>query len=289
MRNLIILALAGFVAQLVDGALGMGYGVTSTSMLLTLGLAPAVVSASVHAGEVVTTLVSGISHWRFGNVDRRLMWRLAFPGAIGAFLGALFLSSIPVHLARPGVSAFLFLLGVVVLVRFLKPGGRALRPRPVSSRLLTPLGLVAGFLDATGGGGWGPVATSTLIARRNSDARKVIGSVDASEFLVALAATAGFAIALGWEGMDLTWVAAIVVGGVFAAPLAAWAVRVLPTEILGVTVGAMILLSNARTILGAFGVEISPAVFFGIFAVPAVAAIAASRLKKEGEAGSPSR
>src|SRR5690606_331274 len=118
MVNLLILALAGFIAQLIDGALGMGYGVTSTTMLLTMGLAPASVSASVHAGEVVTTLISGIAHWRFGNVDREMMWRLGVPGAIGAFCGALFLSSLPVHLARPGVSAFLLILGITVLVRF---------------------------------------------------------------------------------------------------------------------------------------------------------------------------
>lgn len=290
MNNLVILALAGFAAQLIDGALGMGYGVTSTTMLLTMGLAPSIVSASVHAGEVVTTLASALSHWRFGNVDPEMTWRLAVPGAVGAFLGALFLSSLPVHLARPGVSAFLFLLGLVVLLRFVRRG-RAPKtaPRSAPARLLVPLGFIAGFLDATGGGGWGPVSTSTLIARRHSDARKVIGSVDTSEFLVALSATAGFVLALGWEGINFTWVAAIVVGGIFAAPLAAWAVRALPTEVLGVTVGAMILLSNARTILGTFGIDIPLALFFGMFAVPALTAFLLPRLKKARQAGSPSQ
>src|SRR5690606_28000056 len=211
------------------------YGVTSTSMLLVLGMAPAVVSASVHAGEVATTLVSGVAHWRFGNVDPGIVWRLAVPGALGAFAGAFFLAALPIEWARPGVSAFLMVLGVVVLVRFLRADRRRI-PREVSysGRLLTPLGLVAGFLDAAGGGGWGPVATSTLIVRRGADARKVIGSVDASEFLVASAATAGFVLALGWQGINLVWVAAICLGGVFAAPLAAWAVRLLPTQALGV-------------------------------------------------------
>lgn len=290
MNSLVILALAGFAAQLIDGALGMGYGVTSTTMLLSLGLAPSIVSASVHAGEVVTTLVSGLSHWRFGNVDREMTWGLAIPGAAGAFLGAIFLSSLPVHLARPGVSAFLFLLGIVVLVRFLRLDRTPkAAPRPAPAKLLVPLGFVAGFLDATGGGGWGPVSTSTLIARNLSDARRVIGSVDTSEFLVALAATAGFVLALGWEGVNFTWVAAIVAGGIFAAPLAAWAVRALPTEVLGVTVGAMILLSNARTILGTFGVEIPLALFIGVFAVPALAALVLPRLRKARQAGSPSQ
>lgn len=289
MNQLLILAMAGFAAQLIDGALGMGYGVTSTTILLTMGLAPSVVSASVHAGEVVTTLVSGVSHWRFGNVDFGMTWRLAIPGAVGAFLGAIFLTSIPVHLARPAISMFLFLLGVVVLARFARRDRRRERvPSRGPSKLLAPLGFVAGFLDATGGGGWGPISTSTLIARPESDARRVIGSVDASEFLVALSATLGFAVALGWEGIHLPWVAAIVLGGIFAAPLAAWAVRTLPTDLLGVTVGVMIMLSNARTVLGAFGVEVPLALFLGIFAVPVVAAFALPRMRTERRADSPS-
>ena len=286
MNQLLILALAGFAAQLVDGALGMGYGVTSTTMLLTLGLTPSVVSASVHAGEVVTTLVSGLSHWRFGNVDVEMAWRLAIPGAVGAFLGALFLTSLPVHLARPAISVFLFFLGTVVLFRFARLGRKPVRTaEPVrQKKLLAPLGFIAGFLDATGGGGWGPISTSTLIARPQSDARRVIGSVDASEFLVALSATIGFALALGWEGINFIWVAAIVVGGIFAAPLAAWAVRSLPTDVLGVSVGVMIMFSNARTVLDAFGVEVPLALFFGVVAVPPIAAFALPRLRRARQA-----
>lgn len=284
MKNLLILAFAGFVAQLIDGSLGMGYGVTSTTMLLALGLAPAVVSASVHAGEVITTLVSGISHWRFGNVDREMTWRLALPGAVGAFCGAVFLSRLPVHLARPGVSIFLFLLGIVVLFRFARPRKKAHTSRPadprVSSRFLIPLGLIAGFFDATGGGGWGPIATSTLLSRGSQSPRQVVGSVDASEFLVALSATLGFILALGWTQINVAWTLAIVIGGVFAAPLAAWAVRLLPARILGITVGVMILVSNARTILTSLGVEVPLAIFLVLFAIPMLVALASVRWRK---------
>ncbi|HEY8417720.1 MAG TPA: sulfite exporter TauE/SafE family protein [Limnochordales bacterium] len=272
MRSLVILAFAGFLAQLIDGALGMGYGVTSSSMLLALGVAPAVASASVHAGEVVTTLVSGVAHWRFGNVDRGMMWRLGVPGAVGAFLGAWLLTLLPVEAARVGVAGFLFLLGVVVLVRFVRAGRvRLTTSRPLPTGWLVPLGFVAGLLDATGGGGWGPVTTTTLVAREPARARRVIGSVDASEFLVAVSATAGFVMALGWEGISWLWVAAIVLGGAAAAPLAAWLVRKLPLEVLGVTVGAMIILYNARTLLAALGVPVPPGVVLLVFLVPALA------------------
>lgn len=287
MRSLVVMALVGFFAQLIDGALGMGYGVTSSSLLLALGVAPAVASASVHAGEVVTTLISGVAHWRFGNVDPYMVWRLGVPGALGAFLGAWLLASLPVQAARLGVAGFLLLLGVVVLVRFLR-AGRMAAPvsRPVPARWLTPLGFLAGMLDATGGGGWGPVTTTTLIARQPANARRVIGSVDASEFLVAAAATAGFVTALGWEGISWSWVGAIVLGGAVAAPIAAWLVRKLPLDILGVTVGAMIILYNARTLLTALGVSVPPAVVLIVFLVPVVAALLTGRLRPAQEADS---
>lgn len=290
MNQLLILAVAGFVAQLIDGALGMGYGVTSTSMLLALGIAPAAVSASVHAGEVVTTLVSGVAHWRFGNVDVGIVRRLALPGAVGAFVGAFFLAALPIEWARPGVSAFLMVLGVVVLVRFLRAGRARVSGRSsFSGRFLAPLGLVAGFLDAAGGGGWGPVATSTLIAHRGSDARKVIGSVDASEFLVAVSATVGFVLALGWQVINLIWVGAICLGGIFAAPLAAWAVRMLPAQTLGVAVGAMILVSNSRTVLSAVGVEVPVTLFLGVVTASLFLAFLSAKLRKAPDTDSAAR
>jgi uncharacterized membrane protein YfcA len=253
MKKLLILALIGFFAQLVDGALGMAYGVTSTSLLLFFGVAPAIASASVHMAEVVTTAASGISHWKFGNVDKVIMKRLMIPGAVGAFVGAFFLSSIPGDLARPFISAFLFLLGFYVLYRFLfaKPVPAIKRKKP--GRWTISLGLFAGFADSTGGGGWGPLTTPILISHKGMEPRKVIGSVDTSEFAVAVAASFGFLIALGPSQIDWTWVGALMLGGVIAAPIAAWLVKWIPPQLLGVLVGGLIIVINTRTILDSTG------------------------------------
>lgn len=201
MERLVILALIGFFAQLVDGSLGMAYGLTSTSLLLLFGIAPSIASASVHLAEVVTTAASGISHWKFGNVDRNVVLRLIVPGSLGAFVGACFLSSLPGHLVKPYVSGFLFLLGLYVLLRFVRfpvNTNTSVAPEKRSTNWTdTPLGLVAGFLDATGGGGWGPLTTPVLLARKDLEPRKVIGSVDTSEFAIAVSASLGFLLTLG--------------------------------------------------------------------------------------------
>ncbi|GAA1740803.1 sulfite exporter TauE/SafE family protein [Microbacterium paludicola] len=250
MQTIILLALVGFGAQLVDGALGMAYGVTSTSLLLAVGLAPAAASASVHLAEVGTTLVSGLSHWRFGNVDWRAVLKIGIPGAIGAFAGATFLSGLATDVAKPYTSAILLGLGIYVLVRFTLKGLPARRTAGrLSLRFLAPLGLVGGFLDASGGGGWGPVGTPALLASGRLEPRKVIGTIDASEFLVAVAASVGFFVGLSGAGIDTTWVLALLAGGVVAAPLAAWLVRLIPARILGSLVGGLIVFTNVRTIL----------------------------------------
>jgi uncharacterized protein len=250
-RRLIVLALVGLAAQLVDGALGMAYGVTSSSLLLVAGLAPASASASVHLAELGTTLASGAAHWRFGNVDWRVVRRIALPGGIGAFVGATFLSSISTEAAAPWMAGILLTLGVYLLIRFTRPLAERRARRPLRIRFLAPLGLVAGFVDATGGGGWGPVATPSLLVSGRMEPRKVIGSVDTSEFVVAGAASVGFLIGLGSEGFVLPTVAALLVGGLIAAPLAAWLVRIVPAQLLGAAVGGLIVLTNARTIMRA--------------------------------------
>jgi len=250
MQTIILLALVGLGAQLVDGALGMAYGVTSTSLLLAVGLAPAAASASVHLAEVGTTLASGLSHWRFGNVDWRAVLKIGIPGAVGAFAGATFLSGLATDVAKPYTSAILLALGIYVLVRFTIKGLPARRSdKPLTLKFLAPLGLVGGFLDASGGGGWGPVGTPALLSSGRLEPRKVIGTIDASEFLVAIAASIGFFIGLSGAGVDLTWVIALLAGGVIAAPLAAWIVRLIPARILGSAVGGLIVLTNVRTIL----------------------------------------
>jgi hypothetical protein len=278
-RKLVVLALVGFAAQLVDGALGMAYGVTSSTLLLVAGIAPASASASVHLAEIGTTLAAGVSHWRFGNVDWRVVARIGLPGAAGAFLGATLLSSISTEAAGPWMSGILFLLGVYLLIRFARPVARR-AVGPLRRRFLAPLGLVAGFVDATGGGGWGPVATPSLLVSGRIEPRKVIGSVDAAEFAVAGAASIGFLIGLGAGGFVWSTVLALLLGGVVAAPVAAWLVRIVPAQLLGAGVGGIIVLTNARTLLRAFDVpgEARAIVYIGLAVVWAVAATFAVRL-----------
>jgi uncharacterized protein len=255
-RAFLLFALAGLIAQLVDGSLGMAYGVTSTSVLLAAGTAPAIASASVHLAEVGTTLASGASHWRFGNVDWRVVGILAVPGAVGAVLGAYVLVNLTED-AEPYMAGILLLLGLYVLLRF---SSRAIAERVVSGprpggKFLGPLGLIAGFLDASGGGGWGPVATSSLLASGRLEPRKVVGSVDTSEFVVALAASIGFLFTLSQEGIDYTVVLALMVGGVIAAPFAAYIVRLLAARVLGTAAGGLIVITNTRTLLNSLDVS----------------------------------
>jgi uncharacterized protein len=251
MKKFIVFAFIGLFAQLIDGALGMAYGVTSSSLLLAFSIAPAVASASVHLAEVVTTAASGVSHIKFGNVDKQTVVRLVIPGSIGAFLGATFLSNIPGELAKPYISIFLLALGVYVLVRFLFmfKVGEQRETIGLSRKKSIPLGLIAGFADATGGGGWGPIATPVLLSQKGMSARKVVGTVDTSEFAIAVSATLGFLISLGWEQVNWLWVAALMIGGLIAAPIAAWLVQKIHAQLMGVLVGGFIILVNSRTLV----------------------------------------
>src|SRR5215212_1551562 len=279
MANFLLLAIVGLVAQLVDGSLGMAYGVTSQSLLLTVGIAPALASASVHIAEVGTTAASGASHWRFGNVDWSKVWPLAIPGAIGAFLGAVVLSAfITAEAAEPIVAVFLFGLGVFVLARFsFRRHERPVQVRPVSKGFLAPLGLIAGFLDAAGGGGWGPISTPTLLSSGRMQPRKIIGTVDTSEFVIAVCASIGFLFGLSFADVPWTIVGALLLGGLIAAPIAAYIVRILPARILGTAVGGVILITNMKTFLGAVGVSGALAVLIYILIVAVwIAALAFS-------------
>lgn len=261
MQSILLLALVGFGAQLVDGSLGMAYGVTSTTLLLAVGTSPAAASATVHVAEIGTTLISGFSHAKFGNVDWRVVGRIGVPGAVGAFLGATFLSRLSTETAAPLMAVILLSLGLYVLLRFTFVG---LSPehlgKPLRKRFLGPLGLVAGFVDATGGGGWGPVGTPAILASGRLEPRKVIGSIDTSEFLVALAASAGFFVGIGSAGVDLSWALALLLGGAIAAPIAAWLVRHVPPRLLGSAVGGLIVLTNTRSLINSGLFEVSPAV-----------------------------
>jgi uncharacterized membrane protein YfcA len=253
-RNLVILGVVGLVAQLVDGSLGMGFGVTSSTLLIAAGIAPAMASASIHFAEVGTTLISGFSHHQMGNVDWRTVGILAVPGGVGAFFGAHFLVSLPAEVAKPWVGGLLFCLGVYVIWRFLVLGGR--RPEftgKLPATFLAPVGLVGGTLDAIGGGGWGPVGTTSLLSSGRLSPRKVVGSVSASEFVVAVGGSLGFLMALGSAGINLGFVVALLAGGMVAAPLAAWLVKHLPARVLGVAAGGLVLVTNSKTVLESFG------------------------------------
>jgi uncharacterized membrane protein YfcA len=281
MERLLVFAAVGLAAQLVDGALGMAYGVTSSTLLLSTGVAPAVASASVHLAEVGTTLVSGLSHWRFGNVDWAVVVRIALPGAVGGFLGATVLSNVSTEAAVPWMAALLLLLGVYIITRFVfsQPPVIKIGQRP-GTPVLVPLGLFAGFIDATGGGGWGPVATPTLIASGKLDPRKVIGSVSASEFAVTVAASLGFLFGLGSAGLDWRVVVGLLGGGVLAAPFAAWLVHKVSLPMLGALVGGIILITNARTLMRSNDAE-SPLVYAALGLLWAVIIMAAVRKTRD--------
>lgn len=284
------MALVGFVAQLVDGSMGMAYGVTSASLMLALGMAPALASASVHLAEVFTTAASAVSHWRLGNVSWRMTAALALPGAAGGFAGAVLLANVSGEIARPYVSLFLFALGVYVTVRYAlrepapgtAPGHAKLRWGRRRGVFLGLLGGVAGMADAAGGGGWGPLTTPILLARADVAPHRVIGSVDTAEFLVALAASAGFLTHLGAARLDLGWVAALMAGGAVAAPLAAHIVRRLPARLLGVAVGGLVVLTNAWPVLSLVGLsEAVRATFYAVVTLAWVgtAALVWSRIR----------
>ena len=225
----------GLAAQMVDGMLGMGYGVTAATFLLTLGASPAVASASVHIAKFFTCGVSGIAHAKYGNVDRRLFVRLLVPGALGAVAGVALVTRVDARVMKPYVAAYLLLMGFYILAKAFV----ALRRRQAEPRHVGKLALFGGFVDAIGGGGWGPVVASTLVGSGN-DPRTTIGSVNFAEFFVTLATATSFTL-LAVEG---TWpvVAGLVMGGVIAAPFAARLCRRLNARVLLALVGLLITL-----------------------------------------------
>ncbi len=243
MPDFILFGLVGFLGQMVDGALGMAYGVVSSTVLLSFGVAPAIASASVHTAELFTTAASGASHLWQRNVDWQLFWRLAPTGIIGAIAGAYLLTGIDGHAIRPFVIGYLGLMGIVILYRAF----RQLPERKVRGVVASTLGGAGGFLDAVGGGGWGPVVTGSLIGT-GAHARQVIGTVNTVEFLVTLAASATFAWGLisgHWDqaGGILDHAEAIgglIVGGLIAAPIAGYATRVAPKRLLTALVGVLV-------------------------------------------------
>lgn len=235
-----LLVMAGFIAQLIDGALGMAYGVTSNTLLLSIGFTPAIASASVHTSEIFTSLASGISHLKLGNVDRKLFINLAVPGSIAAIAGAYILTNFPVPTISKAVSIYLTLMGGVIILR-------AFNKNIFFRRInIKALGLIGGLLDAMGGGGWGPIVTSTLIAN-GQDLKKTVGSVNTAEFFVTLAQSITFHLLLGFTHPEA--ILALITGGIIASPIAAYLCKKAPTKTMLIIVGLLILTLNLRTIL----------------------------------------
>lgn len=247
-----LLIAIGFVAQLVDGALGMAYGVLTSTALLTMGMPPAQTSALVHTAEIFTTGASAASHVYHRNVDWRFVRRLAIGGVLGAILGAWVLANINTAAARQIIFAYLLIMGLWILFRSARKF--VVRNDPVA--WTTPLGFAGGFLDATGGGGWGPVVTTTLIGSGHAP-RRTIGSVNATEFFVTTAAATTFFLELG--AAPLHYLIPLVIGGVLAAPLGGWAVKHVSPRPLMITVGLLILVISTWQLLRIYRIAYDPA------------------------------
>ena len=242
--SILLYVLVGFIAQIIDGALGMAYGVSSNTFLISLGLPPAAASASVHMAEVVTTGISGTAHWRLGNIDWNLVKRLLIPGVIGGIGGAYLLTSIDGDVLKPYISAYLLIMGAFILYKAFNQNGHV--NDGTHTARVSVLGLIGGFCDAIGGGGWGPVVTTTLVAR-GKNPRLTIGSVNFSEFFVTFAQSVIFVLTLSFSQY---WqiILGLLVGGAIAAPLAARVTRTLPLKGLMIMVGTLIILLSIRTI-----------------------------------------
>jgi len=242
--GILLYVLVGFFAQMIDGALGMAYGVSSNTFLLSIGVPPAIASASVHVAETFTTAVSGFSHWKLGNIDKELFKKLIIPGVLGAIVGAYILSQIDGNVIKPYISAYLLLMGIVIVFKALRNNHRE---QKVTDHI-SILGVVGGFFDAIGGGGWGPIVTTTLVARGNNP-RFTIGSVNSSEFFITFSQSVVFIFAL-FSDLVANWhvIVGLLLGGIIAAPFAAVVTKRLPVRLLMAMVGVLIIGLSMRTI-----------------------------------------
>ena len=232
----------GFAAQAVDGALGMAFGVISNTLLVgVLGVPPALASQRVHAVECFTTATSGISHLLHGNIDKVLFFKLLIPGMVGGILGAYVLTSLDAEVVKPFVLAYLTAIGLMLLWRGIK-----YPPQAKPAKVVAPLGLIGGFLDAAGGGGWGPIVTSNLLIQ-GAPPRTTIGTVNTAEFLVTLAISASFISQLGLAAFS-TAVIGLIIGGLLAAPLGAIIASRVPPKLLLLLVGALLIASSSYSL-----------------------------------------
>ena len=252
--ELLVVFLAGFAASFVDGALGMGFGPTSSSILLGAGIPPAGVSTMVNLAKVATGATSAIAHWRFENIDHRLVLRLAVPGMVGALVGVGILGVVDGDRLKPVLSLLLLLIGVRILLRFSRPVGAAAVQeddveglRSVEGRGTVAAGAAGGVTNGLVGA-WGPVVTPYLLHRGLSP-RFAIGSVNTAEVAVAIVAAGSLLGSVGGTGLNVPMVVAMLLGGMIAAPLAAWTVRFVPARALGVAVAVLLLVTNLRQLV----------------------------------------
>jgi uncharacterized membrane protein YfcA len=262
MTDILTFVLVGFLAQLVDGALGLAYGIISMTVLLGMGVPPVAASASIHTAEIFTTGVSGLSHIMFKNVNFQLFKRLIIPGIIGSIVGALVLTKVPAKTIKPFICAYLFIMGMIILYKALRETHWMQKVRSMIDKALErdkpshhlyrviPLGLAGGFCDAIGGGGWGGMVSSTLMAQDESDPNYTIGTTNLAEFLIALSSSIIFFTAIGITNWRI--IVGLVLGGVIAAPLAAFAVKYLPAKIVMTLVGLLVMSLSVYIVIQTF-------------------------------------
>ncbi len=244
-EDFLLYVAVGLVAQMVDGAIGMAYGVTASSVLLSFGIPPSTTSACVHAAETFTTGASGAAHWRLGNVDKKLVVRLAIPGMIGGATGAYVLSNIDGKAIKPFIAAYLLIMGLYFVYQALRKIAAEREP----PKHVAPLGLIGGFVDSIGGGGWGPIVTTTLIGQGTTP-RYAIGSVNLAEFFVTLTISLTFLFTIGLDLWPI--ITGLIAGGVIAAPFAALAAKHVPDKPLMLIVGCVVIILSLRNIISSF-------------------------------------
>ncbi len=236
----------GIIAQTIDGAIGMAYGITATTFLLSQGVSPAIASSSIHISEIFTTGASGLSHWRLNNIDKKLFLNLVFPGIIGGIIGVIILTNIDGKILKPWISIYLVIMGLYIILKAIK---KNIFTNKISSKKITPLALVGGAVDAIGGGGWGPVVTTTLLSSGH-EPKTTIGSVNSAEFFITTSTGLSFAIFIGVSNPEI--ILGLILGGILIAPFAAKITTKLPTKLLMFIVGVLITSLSMITVLKFF-------------------------------------
>lgn len=271
MWTLLAVSLVGFVAQLINSSLGMAFGIITTTALVSLAYSAPMASAVVHLAEIATSASNGIFHYKNGNIDKRIFLALSIPGGVGAFIGALLLSSIDLAQSKPLTAAILLILGLALVLRYVRLT-QLPKLRKAMKRWLVPLGFFSGMIDANAGGGWGTIVTTSLHSSSILEPRKVIGTSTSARLLVAIFGSAGFLIGIGAENIDWLAVLMLALGGLIAAPIAAKVVARANQLLVGLITGFLIIALNLRQLLVVAKVDgiITTASIFAVLVVAVV-------------------